>query len=261
MDTLTRDKPAPTYNAPALEKAFDILELLADAPGGLTISEIAQRLDRSISEVFRIIIVMERRQWLQKDDNDRYGVSYRALDVAFRATPAQMLAQAAAPVMFELASAVGQSCHLVLRADERAMVVQRQENPGAVGFGIRLGAIVDLVTSCSGHVLLAFLPEARQAALLDVLPRPKGLSRAQLQGRLEQVRADGFRTQPSARIEGVTDLSYPVFGFDGQIAAALTIPFLVMIDGSQRTTLDETLALLGGSASRISAALGHVVPR
>jgi len=254
--------PGRSYTAPALEKGFDILEVLADAPGGLTISEIAQRLERSISEVFRIIIVMERRQWLHKDpDSDRYAVSYRVLDVAFRATPAQMLARAAAPVMFELAGAVGQSCHLVIRAEDRALVVQRQENPGPVGFGIRLGAVVDLATSCSGHVLLAFLPPDQREEVLAILRRPRGLSRARLEQRLAQVREQGFEMQPSARTEGVTDLSHPVFGFDGQVAAALTIPFLVMIDGSQRATLPETQIILRDAARRVSAALGHVAPQ
>ena len=80
------------YAAPALEKGIDILELLADQPDGLTISEIAQRLGRSISEIFRIIVVMERRRWLRKDPaSDRYSVSYRMLDIAFRATPARAL--------------------------------------------------------------------------------------------------------------------------------------------------------------------------
>ena len=47
------------YSAPALEKGIEIVELLADIPGGLTISDIATRLERSMSQVFRIIVVME----------------------------------------------------------------------------------------------------------------------------------------------------------------------------------------------------------
>ena len=61
--------------------------------------------------------------------------------------------------------------------------------------------------------------------------------------------------QPSARTAGVTDISYPVFGFDGQIAAALTIPFLVMIDGSQRDA-DTIRAALAQAATRLSQGLG-----
>ena len=77
------------YAAPALEKGFDIIELLAAAPDGLTSTEIAQRLKRSLSEIFRILVVMERRGWLLKNsESDRYSVSYHVLEHAFRATPA-----------------------------------------------------------------------------------------------------------------------------------------------------------------------------
>src|SRR5581483_2164631 len=88
------ERPAPAaktlYSAPAPEKGFDIIELLAAAPDGLTSSEIAQRLGRSLSEIFRILVVMERRGWLRKNPmSDQYSVSYRVLEHAFRATPAQ----------------------------------------------------------------------------------------------------------------------------------------------------------------------------
>ena len=245
------------YAAPALEKGIDILELLAGQPDGLTISEMAQRLGRSISEIFRIIVVMERRRWLRKDPaSDRYSVSYRMLDIAFRATPARALTHVAAPVMHELAIATNQSCHLVVRGEAFGMVVQRQENIGAVGFGMRLGATIDLVTSCSGHVLLAFAPAARRGAIVTELTQGDPAIRGQLLQRLEVVRVQGYEMQPSARTAGVTDISYPVFGFDGHVAAALTIPFLVMIDGSQRTTIEETRLLLREATAQISRGLG-----
>lgn len=245
------------YAAPALEKGIDIIELLADQPDGLTITEMAQRLGRSISEIFRIIVVMERRRWLRKDPaSDRYSVTYRVLDVAFRATPAHTLTHVAAPVMHDLAIATNQSCHLVVRGEAFGMVVQRQENIGAVGFGMRLGATIDLVTSCSGHVLLAFAAAARRDAIVAALTKGDPAARSQLLQRLEVVRVQGYEMQPSARTAGVTDISYPVFGFDGHVAAALTIPFLVMIDGSQRTTIQETRLLLREATARISSGLG-----
>ncbi|PNU02235.1 IclR family transcriptional regulator [Novosphingobium guangzhouense] len=244
------------YSAPALEKGIQILELFATEPRGLTISEIAQKLGRSISEVFRIIIVMERLGWLAKDPvNDRYAVTYRVLDVAFRATPAQTLSNVAAPVMYELSSGTNQSCHLVVGTGASATVIHRQENMGPVGFGIRLGTVVDLVTSCSGHVLLAFAAEDRRARALAGLAMPTDV-RARLERRLDAVHLQGYEMQPSARTAGVTDISFPVFGFDGHVCAALTIPFLVTIDGSQKTGLDETRESLGRAAQDISRGLG-----
>lgn len=261
VGTDQREGGGRSYSAPALEKGFDILELLAEEQGGLTISEIAARLGRSISEVFRVIIVMERRLWLRKDPgSDRYSVTYRALDVAFRATPAQTLSQAAAPVMFDLAAAINQSCHLVIRAQDRGIVVHRQESPAAVGFAIRLGTAVDLALSCSGHVLLAFTPEDRRRQILAGMLGTGAALRSALQ-RLDKVRKQGFEMQPSARTGGVTDVSYPVFGFDGQVAAAMTIPFLAMIDGSQLADLEQTRHILRDAADRLSAELGAPADR
>ena len=42
------------YSTPALEKGLDVLELLARQREGLTKSEIARRLDRTISEIHRL---------------------------------------------------------------------------------------------------------------------------------------------------------------------------------------------------------------
>jgi hypothetical protein len=37
------------YPTPALEKGLDILELFASTPGGLTVSEVARTLNRTVS--------------------------------------------------------------------------------------------------------------------------------------------------------------------------------------------------------------------
>jgi DNA-binding IclR family transcriptional regulator len=145
-----------TYSAPALEKGFDIIELLATAPQGLTSTEIAQKLGRSLSEIFRILLVMERRKWLHKSDADRYSVSYHVLETAFRATPVQALGAIAGPVMVELSHATVQSCHMVVLSDTHGLIVQQQDTPAHSGFAVRLGTQINPVRSASGRVLLAF---------------------------------------------------------------------------------------------------------
>lgn len=246
-----------TYSAPALEKGFDIIELLAAAPEGLTISEMATRLGRSISEIFRMIIVMERRCWLSKDqDTDRYRVTYRMLELAYRATPARELAQAAAPIMASLANQTRQSCHLVVQHGNRALVVLRQESPGSVGFAIRLGTAVDLVASSSGHVLLTFSSGEQVDNILGDLAFPPGMDEASLRSIMSRIRKRGYETTASARVAGVRDISYPVFGFNGQIVAALTIPFVTFIDGSLRVDFEAARAMLADAAAQISRGLG-----
>src|SRR5688572_30983618 len=190
------------YSAPALEKGMDIIELLADAESGLTISEISERLKRRMSELFRIIIVMERRGWLRKDpENARFSVSYHLLLLAHRGTPAQTLTAAAAPVMQELCARTDQSCHLVIRSGGQGLVIFRQENQKRhANLSVRMGAVLNLATSSSGRVLLAHLEGAARDAVLHALPRLK-TSRARLEAELARIRRRGYAVRRSPMTE------------------------------------------------------------
>jgi len=237
----------PNYGAPALEKGFNVVELLSRNPEGLTVSEIAAGLGLSISEIFRIIMVMERRQWLRKAAGDKYRVTPMVLDLAFQATPAEELAAVAGPHMREFARLTDQSCHLVIRSGDKGLVIMRQQNPGPTGFHVRIGMQLDLETTCSGHVLLAFgLPTATPDHGLQAL--------------LNAVRQRGYERMESARTLGVTDVSYPIFDFHGQIAGALTVPFLRLIDGTQTVHLDDAQQALADTAKAIMTDLAGKVP-
>ena len=56
-----------SYAAPALEKGLDILELLAEVGEPLSTREIAERLARSKSEIFRMVFVLQQRGYLARE--------------------------------------------------------------------------------------------------------------------------------------------------------------------------------------------------
>lgn len=243
-------KSPQVYTAPALEKGFKILELLSDHPRGLTISEMAGRLGMSISEIFRVIMVMERLAWLKRHPGDRFRVTTRLLEMGFKATPVDDLVQTASPFMRELAYRVEQSCHLAIRNGGHGLVVYRQQTPGPTVFAVRVGADLDLKTTCSGHVLLAF----------DAVNDGRAIDDSTLDSSLEtlfgRIKARGYEMMKSTRTVGVTDISCPIFGADGVALAALTIPFLQLIDGSQKVTRDKARLALQETCRQISEELG-----
>ena len=253
-------KPASRrgYSAPALEKGIDIIELLAESESGLTVSEISQKLKRRMSELFRIIVVMEQRGWLQKDpESARYAVTYHVLKLAHRSTPAQTLTAAAAPLMHELSTRINQSCHLVVRSGTQGLVILRQENQERhANLSVRLGAIIELASSCSGRVLLAHLNPEERERVLKSIPRPRSLTQARLATILNRVAKRGFEIHRSPITAGVTDIGYPVRGFDGSVMAALTVPYLHALDDSLPTSVEQTQVLLDEAARQISQSLG-----
>lgn len=232
---------------------MDIVETLAEAESGLTVSEIASRLHRPMSELFRIVVVMQRRGWLQKDpDSGRYSVTYHVLRLAHRSTPSLALTSAAAPVMHELSIRINQSCHLVVRSGVEGLVILRQENQRRhANLSVRAGSIIDLSTSCSGLVILAHL----DAGELDrALPRGKKDSR--LMSTLARIRKRGYEMHRSPITPGVTDIGCPVFGFDGKVVAAITVPYLHVLDNSVTMTTDQTRRHIEQATRRISQSLG-----
>lgn len=234
------------YTAPALEKGFNVIELLSEHPGGLTVSEIAAGLGLSMSEIFRILMVMERRGWLRRTAGDKLRVATKVLDLAFKATPAEEVIQAAAPLMRELVQRVEQSCHLVIGNGDKGLVVFRQQTPGPTVFAVRIGAEIALEDTCSGHVLLAF-----DGVDLNH-ERLKGAQNSALTTTLQRVRARGYEMMKSARTLGVTDISCPIFDGRGHALAALTIPYLQLVDGTQTVDKEEARQCLQETAARIS---------
>jgi DNA-binding IclR family transcriptional regulator len=249
-----------TYAAPAIGKAFEVIELLSDYPEGALISEMAARLNRTVGELFRIVVVMEQLGYLRKSARtDRYTVSYKLLEMAFRATPAQDLVRAALPEMQGLAAAAGQSCHLVVVNGGHGLVVAVEQQPETRGFSLRLGATIDIIRSCSGQVILTFSSPQRAEQIITAAETEQNAAfdREWLTKRLAVIRREGFDSRKSPITHGVTDISFPVFGFDGRIVAALTIPFLELIDGSQKIDLAAARDLLRLTVSRISDTLGY----
>src|SRR5260370_7726961 len=87
-----RAKIAPSYPSPALEKGLDILELLANHPTGLTKSEVARSLDRTQSEIFRMLVCLEERGYIsQSRDGERFCLTFRLFKLAHKYPPTKRM--------------------------------------------------------------------------------------------------------------------------------------------------------------------------
>jgi DNA-binding IclR family transcriptional regulator len=136
-------------------------------------------------------------------------------------------------------------------------VILRQENQRRhANLSVRLGAVIELATSCSGRVLLAHLEPDERAVALRSVPRPRGMSQSGLESILKKTARQGYELHRSPITAGVTDIGYPVRGFNGKVVAALTIPYLHALDDSVPYSADQTRRLVEDAARRISQSLG-----
>ncbi len=248
------------YRAPALEKGLDILELSASHPEGLSQAEIARALGRSVGEIFRMLNCLVERGYLSiLRPGDRYVLTLKLFELSHRHAPLARLLDAALPLMRALTEEVHQSCHLVVLHEGRGIVIAQADAPGEIGFAVRVGSVIQLSTTASGRVLLAFQDEEDRRKLLAQSP-------GSLEGGasvLDKVKRRGYEEMESTRIRGVHDFSYPVFNHRGAAVGALTVPFIERLDRSEpggpavvRAALQEAsqrLSVLLGSAARTAA--------
>jgi DNA-binding IclR family transcriptional regulator len=73
---------------------------------------------------------------------------------------------------------------------------------------------------------------------------------------LRKIRSRGFEMMKSTRTVGVTDMSCPIFGGNGVAVAALTVPFLQLIDGTQKVKRADACLMLQETTRQISDELG-----
>jgi DNA-binding IclR family transcriptional regulator len=249
----------PKYSAPALEKGLDILELLAGEEFGLTLSGIATRLNRSVSELFRMLIVLEGRGYVyMPQDSDKYLATLKLFELAHSFRPVQRLTSVSGPIMKNLAHRIEQSCHLVIYYEGKGHVVAQQDSPSERVLSVRLGAEAPLLDSCSGHLILTYAEEQERALMVAHIPKHhRRPGRTDLDSITRRVRKQGFELIDSAQISGVRDIGYPVFDHTNHLIAALVVPFFSFLDGSHPVDIAAAQGLVMTAAAAISREMGY----
>ncbi len=245
-------KEAPAYEAPALEKGLDIIELLARSPAPLTRSDIAKSLDRSVGQIYRMLHRLVQRNYIAIV-GDSYVLTTKLFELSQYYPPMQRLLTEATPVMHKLASEIDQSCHLTVYSQGRQIVIAKVDVPSGMGFSVRLGSELDVLVSASGRVLLAFQDlETRNLRVEESLVREPKQDVAGLESKLEKIKKRGFEAAPSGQVRGLYAISYPILDLRGHALAALTVPYADRIDLSGRKTLADVETILGKAAAHLT---------
>lgn len=250
---------SPRYAAPALEKGLDILDVLVDTAEGYTLNELSVKLGRTVSEIFRMVVTLERRGYVQGDHNDRYTLTLKLFEMAHRQQPIRSLTAMALPLLRDLANVTRQSCHLSIYHSGRVAVIAQVDSPERWSFGLKVGAVMGLTDTSSGHVLLAYRDLAERERMLAAHTRVEGendVEPAALLALLDEIRAAGHEIVPSRQMRGVTNVAFPVIGSSGDAVAVVNVPYLERIDKKINPEFDEVCRMVGEMTGRLSALMG-----
>ena len=213
------------YSAPALDKGLDILELLANEASGLTQTEIADAVGRTVSQIFRMLATLEKRGYIYRDrQSGLYALSTRLFDLAHRHPPLRRLIALAIGPMRELSETVAQSCNLSIIDEDRVRVIAQVESPADFGYRVRIGATFPIGSTASGAVLTS---------------APDSL-----------IARDGYLSRPDSLQAGITDVVAAITEGTNRTIAALTVPYVAT--SFSATSLADVITAARTAAHTIS---------
>jgi DNA-binding IclR family transcriptional regulator len=143
----------PVETSQTLDRGLQVLEVLAQSPSGLTVTELAARIRINRTVVYRLVATLEQHGLARREASGRLHVGLGVLALARGLHP--VLREIAGPVLRELAEDLGATAHLTLADGGEALAVAVVE-PSWTDFHVsyRVGARHPLDQGAAGRAIL-----------------------------------------------------------------------------------------------------------
>ncbi len=252
-------KNVAKYSAPALDKGLDILEYLATQGIPLTQLEIAQGINRTSSEIYRMLMRLEERGYIIRGSNaGKYRLSLKMYSLSHRHTPFDEMKRVARHPMQLLAERTRQSCHLSIMDKEQLLVILQAPSPDPVSLSISEGTHFPLSLTTSGKVLLSCFSEEKRNAILAKDSHYKKWDRnkkEEMHGLVHEAKEKGFLFSNSELTKGVNDLAIPIGPHDSELNAVLGVSIFAS-HLERENNLEDIIVALRKTQKDINALIG-----
>lgn len=206
----------------SVERALDILQMLAISPGGTGLTAIASRASLPKSTAHRLLSTLEARGFVKRDPTtDQYCLGLRTLELATCYFEGDDLTTVALPEMRRLRDQFDETVSLYVRDGQERVRVQKVESRQAVRRVVQIGQRMPLYIGASGKVILAHCDTQILEQVLGSLPEI--FDKENLLRQLEDVRRRGYATSIEEREQGTSAVAAPIFNRSGIVTAALCI--------------------------------------
>ncbi|GGK61810.1 IclR family transcriptional regulator [Ornithinimicrobium pekingense] len=223
----TREEERPR-GVQSVDRALDILELLAGRHGTLGVTEIAREVALPAGTAHRLLMALSRRGWVRQDPGRRYGVGPAALRVGDASS--RELAALALPALRAAVEATGETANIAALEDGAMVYLAQAPSPHTLRIFAEVGRRVPLHSTAVGKVVLAGMDEARARALLgdgELTARtPRTLTTVDaVRQELQRVREQGYAVDDEEQELGVRCVAVPVgAGRWGDLALSVSGP-------------------------------------
>jgi DNA-binding IclR family transcriptional regulator len=208
MPAAAREQRDAAGGSQTLERGLRLLALLAERPGGLTVSEISIEMATHRAGIYRLLRPLEAVQLVERRAEGTYMLGLGLVSLA--ANVRSRLQEVAAQELRRLADHLACTCALTVRSGEEGIVTLVQEPLVArMHIAYRPGLHHPLTQAAPGLAILAG-------------DRPHSGERKEI----VEARKKGYAVSHGELFAGATGIAVPILGDDGVSVASISAVWL-----------------------------------
>lgn len=212
-----------------LERALDILEVLARSEESLGVTEIGNRIGLHKSTVHRILQTLCYRGYVEKEkDRERYRLGIKIVELGIRFFNDLEIRKVAANFLAVLAKSFDEVVHLVLPDDGEVVYIDKRESSQLVSLHSKVGRRAPMHCTAVGKAILSTLAEEEVRHILKTKGMPGFTHKTitdpdKLMKQLREFKALGYALEAEENEVGILCLGTPIYDYSGRAIAAISV--------------------------------------
>ncbi|HEU0264303.1 MAG TPA: IclR family transcriptional regulator [Geobacterales bacterium] len=214
-----------SYAVQNVARTFDLLEYLAEESGGLTVTQLTERLNLSRNRVFRLLATLEGRGLVDRDPvTGIYQSGLAAMALAQRLLQGAGILRHARPILENLAQKHREAVYMTVLKDDQVLFLDMVDSPEQVKTTPLVGRRLPFFTNAAGKIMKSL--ESRE--ILDRLLQKRSLHNdlpdpSRLADELASIRHRGVAVDHDGLGEGIISVAVAVRDYAGKVVGSLIL--------------------------------------
>lgn len=213
------------YTLKSVDKALEILEILAENQTGYSLMQLADRLGLSRNKTFRLLSTLGEKGLVDRDGNTgTYQLGIYSVVLGQKFVMNANVVNYAHPIIEELAKKHDEAVYMSVIKDDEVLFLDMVDCEQQVKTASLIGKRFPFFTNAAGKVIKAL--DSRD--LLEKMFRKRGrkggvpdLDKLELE--LEEIRAKGVAVDTGGLGEGIISVAVAVRDYAGKVVGAITL--------------------------------------
>lgn len=245
----------------SIERALDIIEVLAEERAGLGVTELANRVELHKSTAHRLLSTLARRNYVEKNESGTYRIGLKLIEAVSCHINSLELQTEARPYIVDITSHLGLTSHLGILDGDEVVYIEKMDVVSTMKMYSQIGVRVHAYCSSLGKCLLSSYSKQELNFLLEDCSfrklTPNTIACMEdFHEEMAKVRRQGWALDDEEFEIGYRCIGAPIYDYRGDVIAAISASGDIRILTDDR--IESTAEYVKQVAKKLSRSMGYI---